>query len=155
MTFYLEEEQEQEEEEDQKQQNKQTNNHSNARRQTRPGKSSCQPFKLLNKLIKCSLDFGFTTHLLGIFIQDRVVVEALEAPFRIRKVIFVVWIPGDEGDPERVGLVLDVNSNAFGSAILKEVVSFYASHILLVEELSRGCGVGVVKLLGKQTGQFC
>ena len=74
-----------------------------------------------------------TTHLLGIFIQGGVIVETLELPFRVGKLISVVRIPRGVGDLECVVLVLDENSNACRSAKLKDRVRVYASDILFVE----------------------
>jgi len=79
----------------------------------------------------------------GIFIQHHTRVETLELPVRAVEG-FVVWIPRDKGDPEGFVLVLDVNSNATASAILQDTCRHVS--VLLGEELSNGCGVGVVKL---------
>ena len=86
-------------------------------------------FKRINGDIK--VDFSgerhrpqllLTTHLLWKFIQDHVVIKTLELPIRVGKVSFVVRIPRDKGDPERVGIVFDVNSNTLGSAVLEGAV---------------------------------
>ena len=79
----------------------------------------------------------------GIFIQHHTRVETLELPVRAVEG-FVVWIPRGKGDPEGFVLVLDVNSNATASAILQDTCRHVS--VLLGEELSNGCGVGVVKL---------